>query len=44
MSGQKRNAVSFFNGFLFDVFIVIHVLHIYNFYCIICRRANSLNL
>ena len=44
MSGQKRTAVSFFNRFLCDVFIFIHVLHIYNFYCIICKRANSLNL
>ena len=44
MSGQKKTAVSFFNRFLCDVFIFIHVLHIYNFYCIICRRANSLNL
>ena len=30
MSGQKRTAVAFFNRFLCDVFIFIHVLHIYN--------------
>ena len=46
MSGQKSTVISFFNKFLCDVFIfiLIHVLHIYNFYCIICRRANSFNL
>ena len=44
MSGQKRTAISSFISFCVMFFIFIHVLHIYNFYCIIFRRADSLNL
>ena len=40
MSGQKRTAVSFFNRFLSDVFIFIHVLHIENIFFPITKRVS----